>query len=116
MCRDGLPVRTLEQESGATKPRYGFLDPYVNITGRPFIPTVNNWTYLNSELRTHTAFTALTDVTRTFYLSMTTIQDMMGTLQGIQVRAEAYVTDFFYNNTQRGWCETRIINNPLDLR
>jgi hypothetical protein len=32
------------------------------------------------------------------------------------VRAEAFITDFFYNNTQRGWCETRIINKTLDLR
>ena len=96
-------------------------------------------------------------VTRVFRLSMNTIQNMMGTLQGIQVksplrhqchphchevnhnhqkqkhhhrhhqhwwnyhdldqvRAEAYVTDYFYNNTQKGWCETRIINNTLDLR
>jgi hypothetical protein len=25
----------------------------------------------------------------------------------IQVRAEAWLTAFFYNNTQRGFCETR---------
>ena len=37
-------------------------------------------------------------------------------LKLFKVRAEAYVTDFFYNNTQKGWCETRIINNTLDLR
>ena len=33
----------------------------------------------------------------------------------LQVRAEVFVTDFLYNNTQKGWCETRIINNTLDL-
>ena len=38
LSQDGLPVRTLEQESGSTKPRYGFLDPYVNISGRPIVP------------------------------------------------------------------------------
>ena len=33
-----------------------------------------------------------------------------------QVRAEAWVNEFFYNNTQRGFCETRIINQTLSLR
>ena len=32
-----------------------------------------------------------------------------------QIRAEVFITDFLYNNTQKGWCETRIINNTLDL-
>ena len=26
------------------------------------------------------------------------------------------MTNFLYNSTQKGWCETRIINNTLDLR
>ena len=65
---------------------------------------------------------------------MSTVLQYMGSLQGvqvqsstmfviqinndmclIQVRAEVFVTDFLYNNTQKGWCETRIINNTLDL-
>ena len=33
-----------------------------------------------------------------------------------KVRIEAYVTNFLYNSTQKGWCETRVINNTLDLR
>jgi hypothetical protein len=32
------------------------------------------------------------------------------------VRAEAFVTEYFYNNAQRGFCETRIINQTLSLR
>ena len=31
-------------------------------------------------------------------------------------RAEAWMTEFFYNNTQRGFCETRVINQTLSLR
>ena len=31
------------------------------------------------------------------------------------MRIEAYVTNFLYNSTQKGWCETRIINNTIDL-
>ena len=62
---------------------------------------------------------------------MNQILQTMGKLQGIQVvvhilyyntlkvafkvRAEVYITDFLYNNTQKAWCETRIINNTLDL-
>lgn len=37
-------------------------------------------------------------------------------MQGVQVLAEAFVTDFFYNNTQRGWSITRIIDPTLDIR
>ena len=40
----------------------------------------------------------------------------MGSVHGIQVRAEAWVSEYFYNNTQRGFCETRIINQTLSLR
>ena len=32
------------------------------------------------------------------------------------MRAEAFVTEYFYNNAQRGFCETRIINQTLSLR
>ena len=47
---------------------------------------------------------------------MSELQSIMGSLNGLQVRAEAWITDFFYNNTQRGFCETRIINQTLSLR
>jgi hypothetical protein len=80
------------------------------------------------------------EILRNFRISMSEIAQRMGTLEvriklkkmfdcftnfvyfkflfykGIQVRGEAFITDFFYNNTQRGWCETRIINKTLDLR
>jgi hypothetical protein len=29
--------------------RYGYLDPYVNVTGRPSFPLYNNWTYIRSD-------------------------------------------------------------------
>ena len=47
---------------------------------------------------------------------MPEIERELGTVHGVQVKAEAWVTDFFYNNTQRGTCETRIINQTLSLR
>ena len=35
-----------------------------------------------------------------FYLRMDEIEDRLGTANGVQIRAEAWVTDYFYNNTQ----------------
>ena len=46
---------------------------------------------------------------------MSEIERELGTVHGVQVRAEAWVNEFFYNNTQRGFCETRIINQTLSL-
>ncbi len=51
-----------------------------------------------------------------FILYMSEIASLLGNVDGIQVRAEAWVTEYFYNNTQRGFCETRIINQTLSLR
>lgn len=51
-----------------------------------------------------------------FILAMSEIEREIGTVHGVQVRAEAWVKEFFYNNTQRGFCETRIINQTLSLR
>ena len=31
---------------------------------------------------------------------MDEIEDRLGTANGVQIRAEAWVTDYFYNNTQ----------------
>ena len=81
--RDGVPQRTLDLVSDSKKPRYGFLDPYVNVTGKPIMPKVNNWTYLTSDTFYHTAF--FKDTSKTFRLSMSTILQYMGSLQGVQV-------------------------------
>ena len=39
----------------------------------------------------------------------------MGTIEDIQVRIEAKMTDFFFNQTQHGFAETRIISRKLTL-
>ena len=107
---DGVPIRNL---SLIVRPdRYGYVDPYVNTTSQPIRPLFQNWTYLISETR---QFRQNVDLGGTFYLNMKEVQNVMGTIQGVQVRAEAYVTEYFYNNTQRGFCETRIINQTLSL-
>lgn len=111
--RDGLPKRNLELDTENNKQRYGYLDPYVNVTGKPFQPRVNNWTYVFSE--NSYQIPVISDTGRNFRIGMNQILQIMGKLQGIQVRAEVYITDFLYNNTQKAWCETRIINNTLDL-
>ena len=127
--RDGLPKRNLELDTENNKQRYGYLDPYVNVTGKPFQPRVNNWTYILSE--NSYQIPVISDTARHFRIGMNQILQTMGKLQGIQVvvhithyktlkvafkvRAEVYIADFLYNNTQKAWCETRIINNTLDL-
>ena len=109
--RDGIPIRNLSLISRPD--RYGYLDPYVNTTSQPIRPLFQNWTYMTSERR---AYYPNVKNSGPFYLQMGLVEQMMGTVQGIQIRAEAYVTEYFYNNTQKGWCETRIINQTLSLR
>ena len=108
---DGVPIRNL---SILVNPdRYGYVDPYVNTTSQPIRPLFQNWTYIFSEKRFFYKHIKMDD---TFILRMNQVADYMGTTQGIQIRAEAFVTDYFYNNTQRGFCETRVINQTLSLK
>ena len=81
--RDGLPKRNLELDTENNKQRYGYLDPYVNVTGRPFQPRVNNWTYIMSE--NSYQIPVISDTARQFRLGMNQILQTMGKLQGIQV-------------------------------
>ena len=110
--QDGIPIKNLSLLSNPE--RYGYLDPYVNTTTQPIRPLFQNWTYISSERRSfHQNYDLTSDP---FYLQMADIERFMGTVQGIQIRAEAFVTEYFYNNTQRGFCESRIINQTLSLR
>ena len=83
LFRDGVPKRNLIFDTENKKERYGYLDPYVNVTGKPFLPKVNNWTYITSDTYVHTALS--TETQKIFRLSMATIMQYMGTLQGVQV-------------------------------
>ena len=84
--RDGLPQRNLKFDTENKKERYGYLDPYVNVTGRSAQPRVNNWEYLTSKTWVHNPM--FKDTARRFQLSMATILNHMGTLQGVQVCTE----------------------------
>ena len=110
--KDGIPNTDL---SRFTHPdRYGYQDPYVNTTNQPVKPLVQEWNYITEERRTFKSF--YKNNKDTFRLPMAKIQGALGDLQGVQIRAEAFVTEFFYNNVQRGFCETRVINETLSLR
>lgn len=109
--RDGIPTRNLSLISQPS--RYGYLDPYVNNTQAPQRPIFQNWTYIRSDRR---EFRQIYEREDPFYLYMSEIEDELGTVHGVQIRAEAWATDYFYNNTQRGFCETRVINQTLSLR
>ena len=109
--RNGLPNKDINK---ITRPdRYGYVDPYVNGTNKPIQPLTYQWTHIYEDMR---PFTRLWEDNKPFRLPMSDIASQMGDLQGIQIRAEAFVTEFFYNNVQRGFCETRIINETLSLR
>ena len=110
--RDGVPTRNLTWTIDGAPARYGYLDPYVNTTAQPHRPLFQNWTYIRTDPRYY--FQGRKN-NGPFYLQMSDVERIMGTVQGIQIRAEAFVKEFFYGNTQRGFCETRIINQTLSL-
>lgn len=110
--KDGIPYRNLSLIQHPD--RYGYEDPYVNVTGKPYIPKVHNWTYIRSDIFKHRA--QAPQLEKYFYISMQEISQIMKKVEGLDVMAEAFATDFFYNNTQRGWCITRIINKTLELK
>ena len=78
-----MPKRNLDLDTGSKRQRYGYLDPYVNVTGRPPLPQIHNWTYLNSDSWFHTGASRQKDFP--FRLSLNTVEQFMGTLQGVQV-------------------------------
>ena len=88
-----MPKRNLDLDTGSKKQRYGYLDPYVNVTGRPPLPQIYNWTYLNSDSWFHTGASRQKDFP--FRLSLNTVEQFMGTLQGVQVgnRTEPYTLE-----------------------
>ena len=84
-----------------------------NNTAAPVRPIFQNWTYIKSDDR---IFRQVYPRDEPFTLRMEEIARELGTVHGVQVRAEAWVNEYFYNNWQRGFCETRIINQTLSLR
>jgi len=89
------------------------LDPYWNMSVEGGTSLFQNWTYISSERRMYQPHFKGSDL---FYIKLSDIQNRMGTLQGVKVRGEAFITEFFYNNTQRGFCESKIINNSFSLK
>ena len=88
-------------------------DPIKRASMRIQRPTFHNWTYIFSERRIHQPHLKMSDL---FYLPLSDVEARLGTLKGVEVRAEAFITEFFYNNTQRGFCESRIIDNVLEVK
>ena len=43
------------------------------------------------------------------------IREIMGTAQDIQIRIEAKMTEYFYNETQHAFAETRVVTKTLSL-
>jgi hypothetical protein len=75
-------------------------------------PTYHNWTYIISERRIYQPHLKMSDL---FYLQLADVEAKIGTLKGVAVRAEAFITEFFYNNTQQGFCDSKIIEKTKEL-
>lgn len=71
------------------------------------------WTHIRSDSYKHRSGNAGADP---FVLHMDEIRDLMGTTDGIQVRIEAKMTEYFYNDTQHAFAETRIMKKSLSLK
>jgi len=75
-------------------------------------PSFQNWTYIFSERRTYLPHLKMSDL---FYLPLADVEARIGTLKGVTVRAEAFITEFFYNNTQQGFCESILIEQTKEV-
>jgi hypothetical protein len=51
-----------------------------------------------------------------FMLYLKEIEAVMGQRSGIQIRLEAQVMEYFYNNTQPAFAETRLVSQKLKLK
>jgi hypothetical protein len=88
-ARDGIPVRNISLISQPS--RYGYFDPYVNNTAAPVRPIFQNWTYIKSDLQ---EFRQIYQRSDPFILYMSEIERELGSVHGVQVRAEAWVNEF----------------------
>ena len=91
----------------------GYLDLFTNHSGETKSVHFQNWTYVSSERRMFQSHGKNSDL---FYLQLADIKTRIGIITGVEVRAEAFITEYFYNNTQRGFCETKIINNSYSFK
>ena len=91
----------------------GFDDPYVTLNpALPQRPIMQKWTYLRSDRYIHrSGYNA-----EPFLLYLDEIREVLGTVENIQVRIEAQMTEFFYNETQHAFAESRILKKTLSLR
>lgn len=71
------------------------------------------WTHIRSDSYKHRSGNTGADP---FVLHMDEIRDLMGTTDGIQVRIEAKMTEYFYNDTQHAFAETRIMKKMMTLK
>ena len=90
-----------------------FDDPHVTLNpSLPQRPIMQKWTYLRSDRYIHrSGYNA-----EPFVLYLDEIKDVLGTVENIQVRIEAQMTEFFYNETQHAFAETRILKKTLTTR
>ncbi len=89
-----------------------FYDVYANTSYSPSRPLRQNWTYIRSEVRPFRFF----DDPQPFVLFLDELEAAVGQRRGVQVRLEAEMTEYFYNDTQAAFAETRVIGRAVALK
>ena len=90
-----------------------FEDPHLTLNPLlPQRPSLQKWSYLRSDKYFHRpGFSA-----EPFVLYLDEIRQALGTVENIQVRIEAQMTEYFYNETQHAFAETRILKKVLGIK
>ncbi len=90
-----------------------FDDPYLEVNDDvPERPLVQNWTLIRTD--SHIFRKGIAE-NEPFVLYMDEVRKVMGKTDGIQVRIEAWMTEYFYNETQSAFAETRIISKKVGV-
>ena len=89
----------------ATSQPSPYRDPHHNSSSSPGRPLENEWTLIRRDFQMFRFDRHI----QPFSVGLEEIEAAVGSKSGVQVRIEAELTEFFYNNTQKAFAETRFI-------
>ena len=89
-------------------------DPNIPINSRvPRRSPIEKWTFIKNDQYIHRPFGPDPEP---FTLYLKEIKSVLGTYENVQVRLEAKMTEYFYNDTQHAFAETRIMKKTLTMK
>ena len=107
----GLYYKGIINAQNETMENEIFHDPYVDWNSR--VPRRSakqqKWTFIRGDEFVHRPGVEA----QPFALHLDEIRHVMGTTEDIQVRIEAQMTEYFYNETQHAFAEARIVTKKL---